>query len=158
MIFTITSILRVHPPLTPPNRTLPRLPPPFLHFHNNFNSSFTATLTLPQPTRTPRLVFAFSLYNFLVHPHSNPQLDPTPTPVPTPLFAFSQKLQFFVHIHPDTRLFAFSQQLQFFVHINPEPLTPTLLPLNPRSDPHFHNNYNAWFTSVWGIMFYKHKF
>ena len=51
-MFTITSILHSHPPCHP------LLDPPhthttFLHFHNNFNSTFTSTLPLPPYPRNP---------------------------------------------------------------------------------------------------------
>ena len=86
-----TSTLTPAPPTPPPHLTPSATDPPpphrtppqkkfFLNFHKNFNSSFTSTLT-PQP---------------------DPDLPPPPDPPPQIFFfEFSQKLQFFVHIHSD---------------------------------------------------------
>ena len=71
----------------------------FLNFHKNFNSSFTSTLTplappppWNQPTSAPK------------PPDPAPSPPPPPLPAPPPkknsFFEFSQKLQFFVDIHP----------------------------------------------------------
>ena len=142
---TIPSILGSHPPyptspptpniaftstLTPPHLTpsatethpLPphRTPPPkkkifFLNFHKKFNSLFTSTLT-PPPTRPL-------------------QLTPPPYSPPNFFFEFSQKLQFFVHIHPDPPP----------PHRPPPPPPPKkkiFFFLN------FHKNFNSSFTST----------
>ena len=89
-----TSTLTPAPPTPPPPNPLRYRPPPpdpppnffFLNFHKNFNSSFISTLTPPQTRPLP--------------------LTPQPPRLPPQkkknfFFEFSQKLQFFVHIHPD---------------------------------------------------------
>ena len=60
--------------------------------------------------------------------------------------------------------------LQSFVRVHIHPGIPPLPPSKkkkrkkkkekkrPPLDPHFHSNFNAWFTSVGGILFNKHKF
>ena len=73
--------------MTPPP-TRPPHPPNFVfvNFHKNFKSSFTSTLTPPTRPSPP---------------------PPLPDPPPKKFFfyyffyKFSQKLQFFSHIHPD---------------------------------------------------------
>ena len=88
------------------------------------NIAFTSTLTPPPPTRPPP-----------------PHLTQPPPPPIFFFFEFSQKLKFFVHIHPDPPnptpppdpppapplkifFFEFSQKLQFFIHIHPDPPPP----------------------------------
>ena len=123
-----------HHPL--PSTPLPTdplsLPPPthlFLHFYNNFNSSFTSTLN-PPPT------FFYCIYNnfncLFTSTLTPPSSNCTP---PSP---------------PPWTFFSFQITNSSFTSTPPPPPSPT--------DPYFHNNFNSWFTSAGGIMFHKHKF
>ena len=91
----------------------------FFKFYNDFISWFTTTLTHPWPahlqlhihsdppdcTCTPPPPFNNTFYSWftsnhhLLPPTNSPRTNPPPLPSWL-FFAFSQKLQYFVHIHP----------------------------------------------------------
>ena len=118
--------LHCHTPHHPlPPTLLQTNPDFFLHFHNNFNSSFTSTLTPPRPDPLlrpdPPLLLCLHFHNNIRYLYTSTLTPPPPPPPP-----------------PTTAFFAFLQKLQFFFHINPDPRPgPTLFW-------HFHNNFSSF--------------
>ena len=120
----------------------------YLDVHCTIPIILGSHLTYPTSPPTPNLTS-----NQPPTPPTNPPPSPQPRPPLSPRtrtpcdFVLHFYSQFLVHNHPDP-----------FLHL--PHITPILLPTNPLppSDPHFHDNFNAWFTSVGGIMFHKHQF
>ena len=134
---------------------LPLPPPTFFHFLNIVQYLLVHCIipsilgSYPTSPPTPNIAFTSTALPTPPPPHLTPSTtDPPPPPPPPPhrtpppnffFFEFSQKLQFFVHIHPDPP---------------PNPTPPTDPPPPPRPPPqkifflNFYKNFNSSFKST----------
>ena len=115
-----------------------------LNFLKNFNSSYTSTLT-PRPPPPPRpdppphfFLNHKNFYSSFTSTLTPPQRDLSRPPTPPNFFCieFSQKLQFFVHIHPDSQ------------PKHPQTDTAHTPPALPHFFFNFLKNFNSMYTST----------